>query len=353
MAENQSRLTGAEAEKWFKQFAETAGILSRKEYSLEKVVNLLNSQVQLRLGRARLYMERAFPDGNQWIDQIISKKKVDSIPAETRKLFTAYLLDRVAATDSLIEMRTNQGRVQRIAVDVTVNPDEEQAKLDRIRGKPDKEDRPGSNRNLNLPNVRRELAIDKHIVVLLNSDRQMLPSYDYLLSEIFALTNSRARTQSLNLMEVPEANRFQWNQPEASTPKELWNKFSKGASGKNEFEIAVQASMRALNIGHSEKAVVDMLRFSRQYLQLYRSSLEKAEKFTDLVYTQALEKVQEKGKQRSSDTSKQSLTPSDQQNSLNESALKSCWWLSETFGEVKPDGSKVWEAGGYIFYGLF
>ena len=70
---------------------------------------------------------------------------------------------------------------------------------------------------------------------------------------------------------------------------------------------------------------------------------------TVIAFREAVEQQMQREDQRLALVPQQAIAPSSAQQTLNESALKSCWWLSETFGEQREDGAKVWEAGNFIF----
>jgi len=113
-------------------------------------------------------------------------------------------------------------------VDVTTNPNLEGEKLDTIRGKKDPSDPPNFNRNKNLPAVRRELGINKHLVLIVNPD--CFPEPELLLGQLYAFANAPAKTGSLDLwMPTPELS-FSLEQAVIPplTPQQLWNQYSQG-----------------------------------------------------------------------------------------------------------------------------
>jgi hypothetical protein len=131
------RLTGPQAEEWFKKFAERAYLLSTLEYSTLSLVRLLTKELPHRLTNARMFIYGNIPLGDEWIDEILSGKTPAIFTKSDQEELSAYLLDRVVATDALVKARDNNGIIKTIAVDVTVNPREEEEKLGRIQGKPE------------------------------------------------------------------------------------------------------------------------------------------------------------------------------------------------------------------------
>jgi hypothetical protein len=289
---NEGRLTGPQAEEWFKQFAEKAYMLSKLEYSTVSLVRLLEKELSHRLTNARMFIYGSIPQGDEWLNEILSGKAPAIFSEFDKEELSAYLLDRVVATDILVKVRDNSSIIKTIAIDVTVNQKEEEEKLGRIQGKPEPDDAVGYNRNANLPSVRKELGIDKHLVLVLNSDRQKLPSYEKLLSEIFAFANGRSSTKSINLSEVPENQRFKWNEAEPLEPKALWDKYSKGIQGKDKVEISKQAAIKAIRSGYERASVLDMLRYDPQYQHLAKAKPEIADNYLMVIFTSARERFE-------------------------------------------------------------
>lgn len=67
---SEKRLSGKEAEDWFKRFSQQEGIASRVDVSLEKTVRLLHQKLNTRLRSALLYdakMVIAQPGKKIWV----------------------------------------------------------------------------------------------------------------------------------------------------------------------------------------------------------------------------------------------------------------------------------------------
>lgn len=193
---SQEMTKGAKAEAWTKAFARQYGILLATTFSLEKVVTLLENQLQYRLVLAKPYVRKEFALANEWIDSIVAGKKV-SAPTEEKSKLAVKLLDLCVATDVILRLKDNRGNEQLIAVDVASNPGSEQSKLDTIRGKRDAKDTPGFNRNQNIGQVRQALGITKHLILVINPDNP--PKSEQLINAIYAFGNQVAKTGALNL----------------------------------------------------------------------------------------------------------------------------------------------------------
>ncbi len=174
---------GAKAETWVKAFAQQYGILLTTPFSLEKVVTLLENQLQYKLVLAKPYVRKEFALANEWIDSIVAGKKVLGSIEEKTKL-ASKLLDLCVATDVVLRLKDNKGIEQLIAVDVASNPNSEQSKLDTIRSKRDPKDTPGFNRNQNLGQVRQALGITKHLILVINPDNP--PARESLINAVYA-----------------------------------------------------------------------------------------------------------------------------------------------------------------------
>ena len=263
------------------------------------------------------------------IDEILSGKTPVNFTENNQAELSAYLMDRVVATDAIVKARDNSGVLKTIAVDVTVNPKEEEEKLGRIQGRREPDDAIGYNRNTNLPSVRKELGIDKHLVLTLNSDRQKLPSYEKLLSEIFAFANGRSNTKAINLLEVPENQRFKWDEITRVDPKKMWDNYSKGIQGKDKIEISNQASLRAIRAGYDRLAIIQMLKHDPQYQHLAKYKPEVADNYPKTIYASARKRLElEKAKD-----------PTHQQ--INMQALKMGRFIIQKIGKEKANGEKV------------
>ncbi len=94
-------------------------------------------------------------------------------------------------------VKNNHGQECVIAIDVTCDPTKEKSKLSTIQGKREDEDPSKFNRNKNLPSVRKELGIDKHIVLVLN--HKHLPNPEVIVNELYATANLPAQTRVVNL----------------------------------------------------------------------------------------------------------------------------------------------------------
>lgn len=194
---------GLKAEQWVKEFAQGYRILNTKAFSLEKVLPILNNQLQYKLLKARPHLSSEFPFANEWIDAILSNKQALG-DAQEKSGLAAKLLDSCLATDLILRLKDNNSKEQVVAIDVTANPEKEQEKLNTIRGKRDKDDHPNFNRNANLTDVRRVLGITKHLILVINPDNP--PADEQLLNTIYTFANQPAKTGSINLYSnVPQS----------------------------------------------------------------------------------------------------------------------------------------------------
>ena len=192
------RDVGQQAEDWVRQIAHQYKILIDPPCSFERLVRLLDENLQVQLNLARPFLENAYPAAGPWLDGAI-RGKVVSKQADPRLLLdvTARLLDLALCTDLLVRVRDNNGRHCLMAIDVTCNPAQVQPKLNLIQGKREDGDRTRFNRMQKLPAVRRELGIDKHLVLALDFGR--LPDPVQLVEELYAAANRPARTQLIDL----------------------------------------------------------------------------------------------------------------------------------------------------------
>lgn len=194
----QKEAPGEAAERWIKEFAVDCRLLSKKEFSLGQVVKLFNTKLQLRMTSARLHIDKFFPFANDWIDLTLSDRRLPDRSSKQLQVELSHkLLDLVMATDVVLSIRDNQGIENLISVDVTSAPAKSKGKLNTIQGKREDGEPTKFNRNRNLPAVRNELGIDKHLVLVINPNHP--PEHQVLLSELYAFTNQQTKTGMINL----------------------------------------------------------------------------------------------------------------------------------------------------------
>jgi hypothetical protein len=90
---DEGRLTGPQAEEWFKNFAERVYMLSKLEYPTVSLVRLLEKDLSHRLTNARMFIYGHIPLGNEWIDEILSGKTPSTFTKNDQEELSAYLLE--------------------------------------------------------------------------------------------------------------------------------------------------------------------------------------------------------------------------------------------------------------------
>ena len=286
------RLNGPEAEEWFRKFAGETSIISTIDCSVELLVRLLDKELPDRLEDALMFIEDRIPQGISWIREIRDGRSPTNYTNSEKQFLFDYLLDKVLATDVLIEIQDNQNLNKKIAVDVTINIPKEGIKLEKIQGKPIGRDTGESNRNANLPVVRKLLGINKQIILTLSSYREQLPSYNYLLNQLQAVANLKQKTFALNLSEVPENERLISSQLMNLEPRQMWNKFIQGVPPQAKHLMSAEAAARAIQAGYDHSQVCDMLSHDPQYRQYMRRDESRAEDYAQRIYDLALEKIE-------------------------------------------------------------
>jgi hypothetical protein len=195
---------GAISEKYIKDFADATYLRVTAPYSLEQVVRLLNEKLHHLFIISRPYLDEYFPYGNEWIDAILKNRSLNDIDPKVKSKLVEKLLDNVLSTDLLISINDNNGKSQLIAIDVTCDPTKKESKLNAIQGRREDGDTFRFNANRNISEVRKNLGINKHFVLLV--DNKNLPSRALLLEELFAAANARARTGIINLRTPREVS---------------------------------------------------------------------------------------------------------------------------------------------------
>lgn len=264
---------GSAAEQWVRTFAAKHHILCTEPPPLEAIIKLADTYLQHRFISARKYLEVEISYANEWIEHILQGKHLPKpAPSEvaahqaSRKQLAAKILDYGLATDLILVAKTNSGKECKIAVDITANPEKETTKLITIQGRKENETGAEFNRNQNLPAVRRQLGIDKHLVLVIN-DRNP-PAYDRLLDKLYCFVNQPRATGSINLHE-PE---LELSQPTSSVQL-LWQLYSQQISKSNSLEGVKAVAQKALESRAPIEIVPNILKCS-PFVQALSSRLD-------------------------------------------------------------------------------
>jgi hypothetical protein len=266
---------GLRAELYAKAFAKEARIASDIAVNTESTIKLLDRYNQHNLSWARMYLERrpemqTYPFVNDWIDSVI---KGQDYPGRIDEPFKAQvketLLDTAFATDLIVRLNDNRGKSQIIAIDVTVKLADKDSKLRKIRGqREDGDSTKKFNPNGNYPKLRTMLAINKHIVLVM--DAKQYPSYATLLTEIYAVANQPAQTAALDLSQIKEVDAAQFIAERTVSQKldspNLWAKYSQGVSSVSA-QLTIDVTKRAITAKHTKTEILQMLTDDPQYRQ--------------------------------------------------------------------------------------
>ena len=107
------------------------------------------------------------------------------------------------------------------------------------------DDPPNFNRNANLPKLRQELGITKHLVLVINPDRP--PEREQLLNSIFAFANHPAKTGSINVWAP--SSEVQQTQTPSQTSRGLWRKYNQDVATISQIQRQVAIAGKALQDG--------------------------------------------------------------------------------------------------------
>jgi hypothetical protein len=219
---------GLEAENWVKQVAEEYHLLFHDSYNLEDLVLLVERKLQKKFIDARIYCERKSSsiDYAEFFKQILETKKIPDLTKEMERDIKNFLLDRVLSIDLIVKLKDNQGCEKKIAIDVTCEVNNQDSKLDVIQGRKKRTNLTSRyNANKNIPEVRRSLGIDKHIVLVVNNKN--FPSKNSLIEGLFAVANNPHEFQVLNLYKET---------PKIKSTKQLENASRKAVFSTDEIE---------------------------------------------------------------------------------------------------------------------
>ena len=327
-------LNGNELEKWFKSIAHKAGILDTRRFKLEEVVGLFHRDIPERFKLARMNIDLDYPYGNQWIDRILEGRSLQ-ISEKVKAEFTDKLLDLALATDAVVKGKNVEGKEIRVAVDVTWNKSKKNEKVQKIRGnsKPQKD---GIEINKNIPKVRKQLGLDKHVVVLLENRTDQLPSPEKLFSEINTFAEGKALTKVINLRNLPLHERFNW-ESYACDPKKLWDECSPGIKERTATETSVTIAAKAMRKGHSPETVSQMMVHDPEYKRLLK--LNQGALMHPAGYARFIV-------QKASDLLNRELANPKTQHDMNLRGLNAVRTIISTAGEER-DEKQVFESSKY------
>jgi hypothetical protein len=124
---------------------------------------------------------------------------------------------------------------------------------------------------------------------VLNSDRSQLPNLQLVLGHLYNLANSNTQTRSMNLREIPESERFDWDAPPRfKNSLEMWQTYSKTPSNiRLNPQVCISACVKALVAGYTKRAVLSMLEHDPQYQNLQRVYPTNASKYTEQIVAAA------------------------------------------------------------------
>ena len=325
-------LNGFKLEDWVKDFAKKSGILDEKPFAAERTVILFSNKLNQRLSWARTEIGKVFIDSDEWLNQALNNQPIDGISAQVKNDFVNKLADLVMATDLVVQIKNSAGNNVKIAVDVTSNEMEVEDKLRKIRGYPTRN--MVSKANKNIPEVRSELGIDKHLILLLNRAKNLLPSHAALLNTIYAFAESPTVTRATDLSALEPKDRYNWRVEYEADPQRMWKKYTQAFNAKSTAVLGLEVAKHALRENHAPKAVLNMLTQDPQYREYLR---------------------RDGGDRTRADQHAQGILAKAQAE-LEQSRVKDATQIAEginrvlaKFGKEQADGSVVFEGNTLIF----
>lgn len=261
-------LNGFELEEWVKDFARKAGILDEKPFNIEQTIVLFSNKLNQKLNWTRTEINKIFIDSDKWIAQAIDNKPLTEVSDQVKNDFINKLADLVMATDLVVQLKNSAGENIKIAIDVTSNDKELEDKLRKIKGYPTKN--MVSKANKNIPEVRSELGIDKHLILLLNRTKTLLPSQEALFDTIYAFAESSSVTRAVDLSILDPKDRYNWRVEYEADPERMWKKYTQAFNAKSTAVLGLEVAKHALRENHTPKAVLNMLTQDPQYREFFR-----------------------------------------------------------------------------------
>ncbi len=326
------RLDGFELEDWVKEFAKKNGILNEKPFKAEQTIKLFNQKLNQRLNSARASIEEYFVDGERWIDCVVNNQPLTGLSGQVKSEFANRLADLVMGTDLVVKVKNSIGQDIQVAIDVTSNDLAIDKKLKKVKGQSTSE--VFSKGNKNIPEVRAELGIDKHLILLMNRTKTLLPSHEALLNAIYAFAESPSVTRAVDLSTLEPKDRYNWRVEYEANPARMWKKYTQAFNAKSTAVLGLEVAKHALRENHSPKAVLNMLTQEPQYREFFRRDGGDRTR-ADIHAQGTLAKAQSELEQaRVNDASQ---------------IAAGIGLVLEKFGEAKEDGSVVFEGNTLRF----
>jgi hypothetical protein len=309
-----------------------SGILDETPFITEQTIVLYSDKLNQRLNWARPEINKLFIDGDKWLNQAINNQDITGVSEKVKNDFINKLADLVMATDLVVQLKNSAGKIVKIAVDVTSNEKELEDKLRKIKGYPTKN--MVSKANKNIPEARTQLGIDKHLILLLNRTKTLLPSYKTMLNAIYSFAESPSVTRAVNLSTLEPKARYNWRLEYEADPERMWKKYTQSFNTKASAVLGLEVAKHALRENHSPKAVLNMLTQDPQYREYLRRD-DGDRTRADLHAQGTLAKAQAELEQA-------------RVNDANQIAV-GIGLVLEKFGKAQEDGSVVFEGNTLRF----
>jgi hypothetical protein len=295
-----AQLSGVDVEKLFDRFTRDFAI----DYSInpDEQVNFVKSLDLYLSGRLQFAIEfgdKEFPQAPEWLKDIRADRlPVDLQDSESLGQWTKFLADRVLAMDSIVQINNDDGKPVVIGIDVTVNTQRQvlDKKLAKIQGNKTN-DREEFNQNKNIPRVRKEYGVDKHIVLVLPSESSQLPSFEQVLDRLHVVANDSKDTKTINLTGLHSDKTLDWQKYfEQRKPINLWKRYQakfsheEGRTPGNSLGDLQKITKWAVEDSVGKEKIMATLRYSVWYKSQSSSSLRKSN-FVDDLLDKMVEKV--------------------------------------------------------------
>lgn len=120
-----------------------------------------------------------------------------------------------------------------------------------------------------------------------------LPSFEKLLTEIYAIANVQAKTRVLDLRHLSDNQKLDWQRDIEEDPQRLWLQHSQGLTAKIPLERSIEVANRAIGRGFNRDVILKMLVLDPEYKRLVNQNKGdriNADKYAGLVYARAIDK---------------------------------------------------------------
>lgn len=242
----------SELKDWIQAFAKQFEMAGSISMPVEEIIQTLDLYYQRRLSSIRANINNDYPQGTQWLNAAISGMQLDLEP-NVKQRFQDYLLERALNTDALLQITTAEKDQLTLAIEIHQSEDEERGPI-----------------YSNIELIRKLLGIDKHLILILDSELNQMPKHSLLLERIKTFAIDPTHPKKVNFSNLDPWDIHNWQAELAEDPNRMWKTYCHGIAASASNLIALEAAKRAFRNNHTSRSVFAMLTQEPTYRELLK-----------------------------------------------------------------------------------